>query len=176
MDNEDLINSASGYIAGNAISQGIVGNMRRYREANQRYLKHVTPEETLATEVAKFILSENKDGAFEYLNERFKEEIVDVAQRQNDFIYSLDTIINKRVDKYKPFYQRIGMDMPEQLQYLTADALCESLGIENLHIIDSVDGKTSPSHPKEDFDFSLLFRAVFIIICFLLIMAKCVGG
>lgn len=62
-----------------------------------------------------------------------------------------------------PFYTRIGMDMPEQLKNITADQLCEILGVENLHIIDSVDGKTSPSNPKEGVDFGLIFRAILII-------------
>ena len=35
--------------------------------------------------------------------------------------------------------------MPENLVSITADKLCQLLGVENLHIIDSIDGKTSPS-------------------------------
>lgn len=37
------------------------------------------------------------------------------------------------------------MQMPENLVSITADKLCQLLGVENLHIIDSIDGKTSPS-------------------------------
>lgn len=31
--------------------------------------------------------------------------------------------------------------MPENLASITADKLCQILGVENLHIIDSTDGK-----------------------------------
>ena len=37
------------------------------------------------------------------------------------------------------------MQMPENLVSITAEKLCQLLGVENLHIIDSIDGKTSPS-------------------------------
>lgn len=163
MSNKDIINAAQGYLAGNAIAKGVINDLKKTREEIQQKLAHYTSEEALSAEVAKFILANNKHGAFEYLNSHFNEEIVDAAQRQNDFIYSLETLLKKRKDKYMPFYTRIGMDMPEQLRNITADQLCEILGVENLHIIDSVDGKTSPSKPKEGVDFGLIFRAVIII-------------
>lgn len=163
MSNKDIINAAQGYLAGNAIAKGVINDLKKTREEIQQKLAHYTSEEALSAEVAKFILANNKQGAFEYLNSHFNEEIVDAAQRQNDFIYSLETLLKKRKDKYMPFYTRIGMDMPEQLRNITADQLCEILGVENLHIIDSVDGKTSPSKPKEGVDFGLIFRAVIII-------------
>ena len=130
MSNKDIINAAQGYLAGNAIAKGVINDLKKTREEIQQKLAHYTSEEVLSAEVAKFILANNKQGAFEYLN---------------DFIYSLETLLKKRKDKYIPFYTRIGMDMPEQLRNITADQLCEILGVENLHIIDSVDGKTSPS-------------------------------
>lgn len=163
MSNKDIINAAQGYLAGNAIAKGVINDLRRTREEMERKLAHFTTEETLSAEVAKFILANDQQGAFEYLNSHFNEEIVDAAQNQSEFIYSLETLIKKRKDKYMPFYTRIGMDMPEQLKNITADQLCEILGVENLHIIDSVDGKASPSKPKEGVDFGLIFRAVLII-------------
>lgn len=54
-------------------------------------------------------------------------------------------MLKRKKDKYNPFYEKIGMTMPENLASITADKLCEVLGVENLHIIDSTDGKTSPS-------------------------------
>jgi hypothetical protein len=163
MKDRDLINAASGYVAGNAVSNSVVSSLRREREEMARKLAHTIPEETLQAEIAKFLLSGDEQGAFEYLNSHFNEEIVDAAQRQNEFIYSLETILRKRKDKYMPFYKRIGIDMPDQLQNITADRLCEMLGVENLHIIDSIDGKTSPSNPNDDIDLGLILRAVLII-------------
>lgn len=163
MDDKDLIKAASGYVAGNAFSNNIVNELRKANEEAARKIAHITTEETLSAEIAKFILSDNKNKAFEYLNEHLNEEIVDAAQNQKNFIYSLETIIKKRKDKYMPFYQKIGMDMPEQYKNITADQLCEILGVENLHIIDSTDGKTSPSNPPEGIGCGTIIRAIIII-------------
>ncbi|MCR8872751.1 hypothetical protein [Phocaeicola barnesiae] len=170
MDEKNLINAASGYAAGNAVSNSVINNLRKYSEEAERKLAHWTSEETISAEIAKFILSDNKQGAFEYLNAHFNEEIVDAAQRQKDYIYSLETIIQKRKDKFLPFYQKIGMDMPEQLKNITADQLCEILGVTNLHIIDSTDGKTSPSHSSDGENLGLIFRAIIIIGMIILII------
>lgn len=170
MDEKDLINAASGYVAGNAVSNSVINNLRKYREEAERKLAHWTSEETISAEIAKFILSDNRQGAFEYLNAHFNEEIVDAAQRQKDYIYSLETIIQKRKDKFLPFYQKIGMDMPEQLKNITADQLCEVLGVTNLHIVDSTDGKTSPSHSSDGANGGLAFRIIIIIAMVVLII------
>ena len=55
------------------------------------------------------------------------------------------------------------MDMPEQMKNIKADLLCEILGVENLHIIESTDGKSSPSNSNDDIDLGLIFRAILII-------------
>ena len=120
MDNEDLLNAGAGYVAGSSISKGIANNLRKQREEMEKKLAHITSEEVLA-------------------------EIIDAAQNQTDYIYSLETMLKRKKDKYNPFYEKIGMTMPENLASITADKLCEVLGVENLHIIDSTDGKTSPS-------------------------------
>lgn len=170
MDDRDLLNAASGYVAGNVVSRTLVSEIRRLHEDTARKLAHITPEETLSAEIAKFILSDNKQGAFEYLNSHFNEEIVDAAQNQTDYIYSLETIIKKRIVKYMPFYQRIGMSMPEHLKNIKADQLCEILGIANLHIIDSADGKTSPSYSNEGIDLNLVFKAVLVVVIMMLLV------
>lgn len=145
MDNKDLLNAGAGYLAGSSITRGVADNLRRQREEIEKKLAHITSEEVLSAEIAKFLLKEDKDGAYQYLNDHFNEEIIDAAQRQTDFIYSLETMLKKKKDKYNPFYEKIGMPMPEKLASITADKLCQILNVENLHIIDSTDGKTSPS-------------------------------
>ena len=149
---QEFQNWTSGYFSGKAVGNILISGVKKYREEIAERMKHWTPEETINFEVAKFIMAENKQGAFEYLNEHLQEEIIDATMRQNDYIYSLETIIKKRKDKYMPFYEKIGMEMPEPLKAVTADIMCEMMSVPNLHIIDSVDGKTSPSHPKDDTD------------------------
>lgn len=106
MDNEDLLNAGAGYVAGSSISKGIANNLRKQREELEKKLAHITPEEVLAAEIAKFLLSENKNGAYEYLNSHFSEEIIEAAQNQTDYIYSLETMLKKKKDKYNPFYEK----------------------------------------------------------------------
>ena len=163
MGDKKLFNAATGYVAGNVIANNVSRDLRRISEENQRELRSYIPKELIEEEVAKYMLNGNNDEAFEYLNTTLKSEFVQVALHQKEYIYSLETLIKLRKDKYMPFYKRLGIDMPEQIQTMTADKLCETLGVTNLHIIDSKDGKTSPSHPKADFDFDLLLRAIIII-------------
>lgn len=125
------------YLAGNAILGNVVGDMRRAREDYQRRSSHQTKDETLNAIVAKFLLSDDADSAYNFLNECFMDEVIDDAQHQKDRNYSLETILVKRKAKYAPYYERIGMPMPGNLEELTADELCQSVGVENLHIKDS---------------------------------------
>ena len=105
MDNEDLLNAGTGYVAGSSITKGIANNLREQREEMEKKLAHITPEEVLSAEVAKFLLSEDRNGAYEYLNSHFNEEIIDAAQNQTDFIYSLETMLKRKKNKYNPFYE-----------------------------------------------------------------------
>ena len=145
MGKDDLLNSATGYVAGNSIARGVAGSLHELNEEMAKRLAHYTTEEVLSAEVAKFLLNKDQKGAYEYLNSHLNEEIVYAAQNQNNYIYSLETILKKRKDKYNKFYTKIGMPMPENIANLSADELCKILGVENLHIIDSTDGKTTPS-------------------------------
>ena len=115
----------------------VVGDMRRKRLDYERRSAHQMKEETLNVVVAKYLLNDDEEGAFEYLNECFKNEVIDDCQHQSDRNYSLETILLKRKAKYAPFYERICKPMPEKLAALTADELCAMLGVENLHIKDS---------------------------------------
>lgn len=96
MDNEDLLNAGMGYVAGNSMMRGIADNLRRQREEVEKRLAHITTEEVLAVEIAKFLLNENRNGAYEYLNSHFNEEIIDAAQNQTNYIYSLETILKRK--------------------------------------------------------------------------------
>ena len=96
MDNKDLLNAGAGYVAGSSITRGVADNLRRQREEIEKKLAHITSEEVLSAEIAKFLLKEDKDGAYQYLNDHFNEEIIDAAQRQTDFIYSLETMLKKK--------------------------------------------------------------------------------
>ena len=110
---------------------------KKVQEEHKKRTIHEAKEEVLASEVARLLLLNNVDGAWNYLNRRFVEEIVDDGQNQEFRSFSLETVLVKRKNKYAPFYERIGKAMPENLCSLTADDLCKLLGVENLHIKDS---------------------------------------
>ena len=122
------------------ISSVVTGVKKERKKVQEEYKKrtiHEAKEEVLASEVARLLLLKNVDGAWNYLNRRFVEEIVDDCQNQEFRSFSLETVLVKRKNKYAPFYERIGKAMPENLCSLTADDLCKLLGVENLHIKDS---------------------------------------
>ena len=122
------------------ISSVVTGVKKERKKVQEEYKKrtiHEAKEEVLASEVARLLLLNNVDGAWNYLNRRFVEEIVDDGQNQEFRSFSLETVLVKRKNKYAPFYERIGKAMPENLCSLTADDLCKLLGVENLHIKDS---------------------------------------
>ena len=164
-----------GYAAGNSIARGIAGNLRRQREEMEKKMAHITSEEVLSAEVAKFLWKEDKIGAKQYLDDHFSEEIIDAAQRQTDYIYPLETMLKRIKDKYSPFYERIGMPMPENLASITADKLCQMLGVENLHINDSSDGETYPSYESGSNSgwVSALIICVIVTIISLVIVKAC---
>lgn len=150
-------NGLKGYMAGRAVMGNVVGEMRRSREDYQRRSAHQMKEEILSKTVAKFLLSDDADSAFDFLNDCFMGEVIADAQHQKDRNYSLDTILEKRKAKYLPYYERIGKPMPENLEELTADELCQSVGVENLHIKDSRgDKEIIPYERKKDLGDLLL--------------------
>ena len=58
-------NGVKGYLAGNAVMGTVVGDMRRKRLEYVRRSAHQMKEETLNAMVAKFLLNDDADGAFE---------------------------------------------------------------------------------------------------------------
>ena len=114
MDDKDLLNAATGYVAGNAIAKNMADNLRKQREELEKRHAHVTSQEVLTTEIAKFLLNGNNDGAFEYLNNCFNTEVIGIAQHQDYYKCSLETMIQRVKDKYQPFYDRIERPMPQK--------------------------------------------------------------
>lgn len=125
------------YLIGNAVMGNAAHEMRRTREDYQRRSAHQRKDEELSTAAAKFLLSDDAEGALDYLNESFMDEVIDDCRHQDDRNYSMETILVKRKAKYLPYYERIGKPMPEKLANLTADELCAMLGVKNLHKKDS---------------------------------------
>lgn len=139
MNNKNLF----GFFIANSIAGSMADSLRKQRMEHERKQKHVVLEETLTSDIQLFMSCNDVEGAYEYLNSHFNDEIIYAARHQNDYVYSLETIIEMRKDKYNPFYKRIGREMPEYLAFITADDLCEMLDTKNLHIVDKSDDKVS---------------------------------
>jgi hypothetical protein len=120
----------------------------KLKKEHEKRTSHETKEEILSSEVAKYLINNDKDGAWEYLNARFMEEIIDDCQHQELRDFSLDTVLVKRKNKYAPFYMRIGKTMPENLYSITAEDLCKILEVKNLHVKDNKDSN-APIIPEQ---------------------------
>lgn len=130
----DLIKAGTGCVAGNAIANNIAYNLRKQREELEAKYRHITSKELLQEGVAKFILSDKRDEAYEWLNESIQTEFIGYAKQQTDTYKPLRETMDEVRQKYAPFYQKLGKNMPETLVSLTADSLCELLGIANEEI------------------------------------------
>lgn len=170
MDNRDLISAGTGYLAGKSIANNMAYELRKYREELEeigKFYAHYLPPEKLAEEVGNFILSNDYDGAFEFLNKSLKGEIVHDCQNQKEFRMHLSGSIENRRNKYRPFYAKIQREMPAMLEEMTAENLCTIMGVELLS-----PEALSEYHRKHDEEISnkefsenvgLVFRAILII-------------
>lgn len=127
----DIIKAGTGYLAGQALANNIAYNLRKQAEEREAKIRHITPPETLKEGVAKFILSNKHAEGYEWLNECIQTEMIGYAKKQEDTNTPLRVTIHKVREKYAPFYEKIGKEMPETIATLTADALCDLLDITN---------------------------------------------
>lgn len=127
----DIIKAGTGYLAGQALANNIAYNLRKQAEEREAKIRHITPPETLKEGVAKFILSNKHAEGYEWLNECIQTEFIGYAKQQTDTYKPLRETMDEVRQKYAPFYQKIGKDMPETIASLTADSLCDLLDITN---------------------------------------------
>ena len=160
MNNRNLF----GFFVANSIAGSMANSLREQRMEMAEQLANITTEEELSVEVEGFLSDDDVEGAYEYLNSRFNMEIIDAAQNQKDYAYSLETLLEMRKEKYLPFYERIGRKMPEYLASITADTLCEMLGVENLNIVDKTQNSEAVTKAG-----TILLVAVVVITIFAII-------
>ena len=137
MNNRDLYNSPRGFLAANAVigsAASKMADLNRQEAARiaeiSRFYSHYLSEKQLAERVGQYILSGNLIIAFEFLNESLKREIIHDCQNQKEFKTHLSILIDERRKKYLHFYEKIGMDMPENLAQMTAEQICSIMSVE----------------------------------------------
>lgn len=130
MENKDIFNAGVGYIAGNTVTNNVIHNLRKYSEEHKEFFANHLTEEQLTEAVAKYILANDYDSAFEFLNNHLNNEIVYACSHQKEFIKPLSELIQMRINKYLPFYTKINHEIPQQIKEMTAEKICSIMRVD----------------------------------------------
>ena len=181
MNNPDLYKAARGYWTANALTGSVASELAslnrqeaaRIAEAN-RFNSHYLTEKQLGDKVGHYILLGNISQAYEFLNESLKREIVHDCQNQKRFKCHLSELISQRVEKYRPFYQKINMSIPTQIEEMTAEEICSIMSVDLL-TPEQLRRYHSEKEAEERTDkvfenLGLAFRAILIIGLIILMM------
>lgn len=141
IDNKDLINAGTGYLAGRAIVNNAAFELRKYNEKIEEDLKffaNYLNEAQLSDKIGNCIISNDIDAAYGFLNNSLKHEIVHDCQNKKKFELELADLIDMRRNKYMPFYAKIQREMPDYLKNISAKELCDTMGVELISYNDLV--------------------------------------
>ena len=185
MSNQDLYGSARRYIAANAVIGSAASKMaqlNREQEAKiaeiTRFYSHYKSEKELADQIGRFLLLKMTADAYMYLNNSLRSEMVHDCQNQKEFTTHLPELIESRKAKYRPYYEKIGMEMPMDLESMTADDLCLIMSVELMTPQQlkkyHEDKEAREQGEKLAENIGLFFRAVLII--GLLILIVCLSA
>ena len=137
MSNQDLYGAARRYMVANAVIGSAASKMAqlnreqaaKVNEITRFYANYKTDKE-LADQIGRFVLISRPYEAFTYLNNSLRNEMVHDCQNQKEFTTHLPELIESRKAKYRPYYEKIGMTMPEDLDTMTAEDLCFIMNVE----------------------------------------------
>ena len=185
MSNKDLYGSARRYIAANAVIGSAASKMaqlNREQEAKiaeiTRFYSHYKSEKELADQIGRFLLLKMTADAYMYLNNSLRSEMVHDCQNQKEFTTHLPELIESRKAKYRPYYEKIGMEVPMDLESMTADDLCLIMSVELMTPQQfkkyHEDKEAREQGEKLAENIGLFFRAVLII--GLLILIVCLSA
>ena len=85
---------------------------------------HYQTKEQLADKIGRYILSEQTETAYDFLNTSLREELIHDCQNQKSFTTPLSELIVQRKEKYRPFYEKLGRKIPARIYNITAEELC----------------------------------------------------
>lgn len=174
MNNQDFYNATRRYIAANAIIGSAASEMARLNREQaakiaeiHSFNAHYKSAKELADQVGRYMLLNRAADAFTYLNNSLRNEMIHDCQNQKEFTTHLSEQIELRKDKYRPFYAKIEMEMPEDLETMTAEEICLMMSVELM----TAEQLTTYHRQKEEKesderlaeDVGLVFRAILII-------------
>ena len=185
MSNQDLYGAARRYVAANAVIGSAASKMAQLNREQAakvaeitRFYSHYKTDNDLADQVGRFMLLNRSYEAFSYLNTSLRNEMVHDCQNQKEFTTHLPELIESRKAKYRPFYEKIGMEMPEDLDTMTAEDLCFVMSVK---LMTPEELKTYHSRKADEEwaeklleNLGLAFRAVLII--GMLILMICISA
>ena len=183
MDEKTFRNVAVGYMVTNAVARNAACELAEINRKEALEIAKVTSfnahyktEKQLANKIGACLLTRSLTSAFDFLNQSLRAEIVHDCQNQTAFTAHLSELIEMRKDKYRPFYQKIEMQMPSDLEELTAEQICSIMSV-NLMTPEDLKKYHSEKKAKEQAEevseaVGLFFRAIIIIGCLILIFIK----
>ena len=137
MNNQDMYNSARRYIVANAVIGSAASKMAELNREQTARIAEITrfysnykSEKQLADQIGRFLLLDRIADAYEYLNSSLRNEMIHDCQNQKEFTKHLSQLLESRKDTYRPFYEKIGIEMPEDLETMTAERICSVMGVE----------------------------------------------
>lgn len=98
----------------------------------RRYYSHYKTFPELSYYVGRYILDGKRAEAYEYLNSSLRGEIVFDCHNQRNNVEHLSKVLEDRKNKYRPYYEKIGIPMPKGLEDMTAEVLCYTIGVKLL--------------------------------------------
>ena len=174
MNNRDMHNSAKRYIAANAVIGSAASKMAELNREQAAKIAEITrfysnykSEKELADQIGRFLLLDRVADAYDYLNSSLRNEMIHDCQNQKELTRHLSQLLESRKDTYRPFYEKIGIVMPEDLEAMTAERICTVMGVELMtpQQLDKYhsDQKAFEQGEKLAENIGLFFRAVLII-------------
>ena len=137
MENQDFYKLARNYMITNAVIGSAAFKMAQLNREQaaqiaeiHRFYAHYKSDKEIADQIGRFMLLNRSAEAFSYLNNSLRNEMIHDCQNQKEFTTHLSELIQCRRDKYRPFYEKIGMQMPEDLETMTAEDLCFVMSVE----------------------------------------------
>ena len=132
-----MYNSARRYIVANAVIGSAASKMAELNREQTARIAEITrfysnykSEKQLADQIGRFLLLDRIADAYEYLNSSLRNEMIHDCQNQKEFTKHLSQLLESRKDTYRPFYEKIGIEMPEDLETMTAERICSVMGVE----------------------------------------------
>lgn len=174
MNNSDFYKTARGYWTANAVIGSAASKMADLNSEQgakiaeiTSFYSHYLSKEQLSDRIGHYILCNDLVGAYEFLSRSLKNELIHDCQNQKEFTTHLSELIEQRKEKYRPFYQKIDMTMPNSIDDMTAEDICSIMSVELM-----TPAKLKQYHSEKEAqewadklveNLGLAFRAILII-------------